>query len=390
MSTNPPLSFEQFPPQTIDSAGTAQPMNFNQNSLPMSGTAISGQPQALNLSDASVVNSLRSNIMGQHSHAVVGLVPSHDPHDGHYNESSVPTGNGTNQNQDAKIKHEYIQEQQQQRANLNYPPNVPFDLNSYPLTNPPIFDSTYMLPYSNDGIPRRRRVSISNGQIGQIMSHEAFFDDLETSVDEEFTSKFNEYQLNKPATSSAPLPDNGNNNIGLVHNGQGPLGLSQNQVQQPHPHHIQHQQQQQHLHHHQQSLSRAQSQQLPDISTSTAAAAGGAPIHSQVAGVPPPNHQLIYNNEVIYNPNNGPIVGTAAWKKERLLQRNRVAASKCRQRKKNAQIQLQDSVNKMEADLKMKNEEINKLQSILSQYKMNIRRYLETGERDDKLLRDLI
>ena len=37
---------------------------------------------------------------------------------------------------------------------------------------------------------------------------------------------------------------------------------------------------------------------------------------STVAGVPPPNHQLLYNNEVIYNPNDGPIPGTAAWKRK--------------------------------------------------------------------------
>ena len=57
----------------------------------------------------------------------------------------------------------------------NFPYHNPFDVNSYPITNPPLFDSTMMVPYTTaDGVPRRRRISISNGQIGQIINHEAF------------------------------------------------------------------------------------------------------------------------------------------------------------------------------------------------------------------------
>lgn len=57
-----------------------------------------------------------------------------------------------------------------------------------------------------------------------------------------------------------------------------------------------------------------------------------------------PQTQLIYNNQVIFNPDGGPIHGTSAWKKQKLLERNRVAASKCRQRKKSAQEKLRMDV----------------------------------------------
>ncbi|CAL1207795.1 unnamed protein product [Candida parapsilosis] len=377
------------------------------------------------------------------------------------------------------------QSQQQKSFNhsyLNLPPHNPFDFNSYPITNPPIFDSTFMLPYSIDGVPRRRRISISNGQIGQIMNHEAFFDTDEfSSLDDDFTQRFNDYELNRSATpptqqqsgiapsqvppqqqqqqqqqlqqpqagflgdaqhgfaSITPASDN-DSSVGTIPAtsvntiapatanssnqllGQIELGLPQQQSQQsqqsPLTTQPQHPQPQHPLHHNPQQQAQippqqhAQHNQVPSIPPRaqsappiTAAASQAAPPSQQqpqqqqshslsppVAGLPPPNHSLIYNNEVIYNPNNGPIMGTAAWKKERLLERNRIAASKCRQRKKQAQMALQENVTKMEQDLKLKLNQVDHLQSVLSHYKMNIKAYLETdfNERDDKLLKDLI
>ncbi|EGW34620.1 uncharacterized protein SPAPADRAFT_130700 [Spathaspora passalidarum NRRL Y-27907] len=185
----------------------------------------------------------------------------------------------------------------------------PFDINSYPITNPPIFDSTMLLPITPDGIPRRRRISISNGQIGQIVNHEAYFE----------------------AIAVAP-----------------PQQSMQNQMQViPPPAQVPAQQEQS---------------------------------KTQFAGVPPPNHQLIYNNEVIFNPNNGPIPGTAAWKKERLLERNRIAASKCRQRKKQAQMELQNNIDKLEAELKDRDLKIQKLQATLKIYNKVLLSHFENGD----------
>lgn len=212
----------------------------------------------------------------------------------------------------------------------NFPYHNPFDVNSYPITNPPLFDSTMMIPYNTvDGVPRRRRISISNGQIGQIISHEAFFDDdknPELSVD----------------LTSRPLS----------------------------------------------SFEAGLQFTPPEAAQSVAVAEPPVPPAPEVAGVPPPNHQLLYNNEVIYNPNDGPIPGTAAWKRERLLERNRIAASKCRQRKKQAQLQLQDSMVKMEQELQQKDAKIKELESTIELYKVTIRRSIKEGNYEK--LEDLV
>lgn len=210
---------------------------------------------------------------------------------------------------------------------FSLPYHNPFDFNSYPITNPPIFDSTMMVPYtSSDGVPRRRRLSISNGQIGQITNHEAFMEPRN-----DFDAR---YPLGRPgSTGPGEKPD---------------------------------------LH--------ADLQSTPED--------GPTPISA--AGVPPPNHQLIYNNEVIYNPNDGPIPGTAAWKRERLLERNRVAASKCRQRKKQAQQQLQDSISKYEKLLETSNRTVQRYETLVGRFKAVIRETIDKNGADLSGLRMLL
>lgn len=212
---------------------------------------------------------------------------------------------------------------------FSLPYHNPFDFNSYPITNPPIFDSTMMLSYnSSDGVPRRKRLSISNGQIGQITNHEAFMDTRNDIADARLP-------LGRPG-SAGP--------------GEKP-GLN------------------------------------PDLHQSTPED-GSTPISA--AGVPPPNHQLIYNNEVIYNPNDGPIPGTAAWKRERLLERNRVAASKCRQRKKQAQQQLQDSISKYEKLLESSNRTVQRYETLVSRFKAVIKETIDKNGVDLSGLRALL
>lgn len=235
----------------------------------------------------------------------------------------------------------------------------PFDINSYPITNPPIFDSTMMLPcMMDDGIRRRRRVSISNGQIGQIVNHEAFFFDSDT-VDDELPMSARDHTVESVTLQPpmkveylrvvpSPRPSKPHAQPQKPDPSDSRLLLS-NQVPVP---------QQQHAH-----------ADLPSFPT------GGPP--NAVAGVPPPNHQLIYNNEVIYNPDNGPIPGTAVWKKERLLERNRLAASKCRQRKKHAQKRLQDNVSKYEEQITDLTDKVNGYEELLRNYKLVISNHLD-------------
>lgn len=222
--------------------------------------------------------------------------------------------------------------------NFNPQFHNPFDFNSYPMTNPPIFDSTMMVPYTSDGVPRRRRISISNGQIGQIINHEAFFESDGSNLPlDDFLP-----QGNPPPQTSIPVTDIIPNNSSFV-----PAGAPAHHHA-PQPHQL--------------------PQQPPQLPPQP-------PIDTvlDAAGVPPPNHSLIYNNEVIYNPNNGPIPGTAAWKKERILERNRIAASKCRQRKKKAQQNLQESITKYESEIDAQKAQIDNYAKLVAKYNTYLR-----------------
>ena len=306
-----------------------------------------------------------------------------------------------------------------------FPFHNPFDFSSYPITNPPIFDSTMLLPYTNEGIPRRRRISISNGQIGQIVNHEAFFDHESASSIDDFglnhqnfnsfhnvpqpqlpnqqvVNVANNYTSGNIADSvTPPIPSQGNMATFQL------LQQYQNQQIQAQPHGNQGQAQAQSqpftnvLKQEQQKFQpdNFTTSGLQQFSTTVEVASQpqqpssvlalkedrdnnneGNSSFSNAAGVPPPNHQLIYNNEVIYNPNNGPIPGTAAWKKERLLERNRIAASKCRQRKKQAQIQLQNNFSKYEQEITDLENRVQKSERIWAFYNSHLIAFFESGD----------
>ncbi|KAF3985575.1 hypothetical protein FT663_02405 [Candidozyma haemuli var. vulneris] len=282
----------------------------------------------------------------------------------------------------------------------------PFDVNSYPITNPPIIDSTFFLPYTNEaGVQRRRRISISNGQIGQIINHEAFFAD-DDSYDEMNDVPFRYSHHNHH--HHAPEPTHGNPNLGnpLFNDArlpydQNPLQSQPDFVPRPPP-------------------SGPKMEDNDDVqpppqppgsaipgppsippSDPSSSFTSAQPPHPQglrqeqsappeppmpgeitphsaiddVAGVPPPNHQLIYNNEVIYSAEGGPIPGTAAWKKERLLERNRIAASKCRQRKKQAQQQLQNNISKYERESRDQKKKLQKYEKLFAIYDKTLSAY---------------
>lgn len=96
------------------------------------------------------------------------------------------------------------------------------------------------------------------------------------------------------------------------------------------------------------------------------------PIEVDTNGVP--TRELLYNNEVIFNPN-GPIPGTNAWKRAKILERNRIAASKCRAKKKNLQKKLQQDVGKL-------SQENDRLRDMLVEMKRRVERYCERSNVD--------
>lgn len=61
--------------------------------------------------------------------------------------------------------------------------------------------------------------------------------------------------------------------------------------------------------------------------------------------------------------------GTPAWKRARLLERNRVAASKCRQRKKIAQLQLQKDFDNLSRENMIIKKKLNYYEKLISKFK---------------------
>lgn len=238
-----------------------------------------------------------------------------------------------------------------------------FEFSNYPMTNPPLFDQSMFL-YQDGQQPPRRRISISNGQIGQIVNHEAIYDDFdnqdEFDIDKELNLLSN--QTGQPSASVAtqpaviPPPTVPASSLPPPHTtAQIPINAPpitpQSGITSTNPSNG--------------------SSNIPTVPSGQLNAPGFQPKidHSQFAGVPPPDHQLIYNNEVIYNPHNGPVPGTAAWKKDRLLERNRIAASKCRKRKKQAQQQLVDDLNDLKSENKLLQEKLNNYENLLDVFK---------------------
>ncbi|CUM65499.1 uncharacterized protein PRCAT00003144001 [Priceomyces carsonii] len=231
----------------------------------------------------------------------------------------------------------------------------PFDITSYPMTNPPLFDTTMMLGY-NDGVPRRRGLSISNGQIGQIMQN------INHDTGEHRNDDFIETETHVSNQSANNRHQNHQNHKQVIahsteasHN---PLPVL---------------------------LNGSKNTYSPSVQPSD------DDLLTSAAGVPPPDHLLIYNSEVIYNPNNGPIPGTAAWKKERLLERNRIAASKCRQRKKQAQKQLEDAVQAYEQEISGYMSKIQVFEKLFTIYNSSLTSFFQSGSTDElEGLRELV
>ena len=74
-------------------------------------------------------------------------------------------------------------------------------------------------------------------------------------------------------------------------------------------------------------------------------------------------------NDPLIQSNDELTPGTKAWKKARLLERNRIAASKCRQRKKMAQLQLQKDFDKMSKENVILRKKVIYYEKLISKFK---------------------
>lgn len=280
--------------------------------------------------------------------------------------------------------------------------NDPFDVEHMPLTNPPIYE-----PDVVTGITRRR-VSISNGQIGQLIDLHGLYESDEqatdyslleynkSSTDTNTTPKMNEDLLSQ-SNQQQPQLQNDNNYLPLniqphimqsnhILNGimstpqQQPVLNQQIAVypmnQRPPPPQatispqFSHTSQQQHTDPTRDSLMGF----IPNFTPQSSHTSSAHPTFQQLSSAVPstqqqqlamqqqqqlqllqPQQQIISTgtNPMLFKPVSIPppvssmsitkqlIPGTEAWKKARLLERNRRAATKCRQKKKIAQQQMQ-------------------------------------------------
>ncbi|QPG75693.1 hypothetical protein FOA43_003052 [Brettanomyces nanus] len=161
----------------------------------------------------------------------------------------------------------------------------------------------------------RRRVSISNGQIGQISM---IVHRTEAEQDQAYMEAQSQAHIQGSGRGQSISPHQMGPGLGHQASTQLQQGPSQQNRQVFYSHH------------------------QPPASPQPF---NGGEIEVDKDGIP--KRQLLYNNQVIFNPDAGPIPGTAAWKRQRILERNRVAASKCRQKKKNLQRRLQRDVEEL-------------------------------------------
>jgi hypothetical protein len=84
------------------------------------------------------------------------------------------------------------------------------------------------------------------------------------------------------------------------------------------------------------------------------------------------------------NTQGNPIPGTTAWKRARLLERNRIAASKCRQRKKVAQLQLQKEFNEIKDENRILLKKLNYYEKLISKFKKFSKIHLREHEKLNK------
>ncbi|SCU78296.1 LAFA_0A05930g1_1 [Lachancea sp. 'fantastica'] len=221
------------------------------------------------------------------------------------------------------------------------------DVSHFPLTNPPIFQSS-LTNFSDH--PRRRRISISNGQISQLGDATHSFDDL--------------YYSQPP-----PMPIRHEHKNSATENKSG--SYPQQHSQPPQPPQPAQPVQMAHQHLQTPAVSATQHHSQPQQSYQTSQGPGSKDynIHAltpklddEVDPTDPIIHEgyngkdvTEYKNPVQANAmipqsldnvyptmRHGVLPGTPAWKRARLLERNRIAASKCRQRKKFAHQQLQE------------------------------------------------
>ncbi|CAG99224.1 Cst6p [Kluyveromyces lactis] len=243
------------------------------------------------------------------------------------------------------------------------------DASHFPMTNPPIFQSALATDSFN---PRRRRISISNGQIGQLGEDE---DNVESIY----------YSQPPPMPPLRPNQmQNNNTRVKVEINGEDSLGLNQNNGSDNNkqsstnlfPSRLSFQE----LQEESKVLDNVIDPSNPRVSN------GGNQRQSVAMSKQMSETSSIKSSNSAMSTEKHVLPGTAAWKRARLLERNRIAASKCRQRKKIAQEQLQKDATVLRNSNRIMKTKLEYYQKLVSKFKRYIELHMQScGGNNDGL-----
>ncbi|AMD20643.1 HDL101Cp [Eremothecium sinecaudum] len=243
------------------------------------------------------------------------------------------------------------------------------DVGKVPVTSPPIFQSS-MAAYNS--VPTRRRVSLSNGQICQIGQY---------MDDEDFIGRI--YDLQPP-----PLPQRQRARPATKIQ----MRSSLHDHARPHPVASP-------SSHHSEFSEGSQDYQQTETPDSTLANIPQQQhiqpfVHDMVPATPQDGmmRDALRPSNIRYE-QNSKVPGTAAWKRARLLERNRIAASKCRQRKKIVQQQMQNEVDNLTKENRVIKRKLEYYEKLVNKFKVFIELHMEScgGSKDNfKVVEELL
>ncbi|QLG73831.1 hypothetical protein HG535_0F03420 [Zygotorulaspora mrakii] len=261
------------------------------------------------------------------------------------------------------------------------------DVTHFPLTNPPIFQSSLT---SLDEPVKRRRISISNGQINQLSEDLETLENLYNTQPPPLPPRFD----HQPMQTQIPSQIQNQSQAQTQRHVQ-----RQTQRQDPQPNlaenALRQQAKFQQFESVNNSVPQAHIQANPDdeiaaksisgsASSTTWENSNGNSLHCSdvlsqqrssqqvavdVSPAPVKRSSSSSSNSSYNNRMSDPIPGTNAWKRARLLERNRMAASKCRQRKKVAQLQLQKDFGVISAENKVMKRKLDYYEKLVAKFK---------------------
>ncbi|CAB4255735.1 similar to Saccharomyces cerevisiae YIL036W CST6 Basic leucine zipper (bZIP) transcription factor of the ATF/CREB family, proposed to be a regulator of oleate responsive genes [Maudiozyma barnettii] len=109
---------------------------------------------------------------------------------------------------------------------------------------------------------------------------------------------------------------------------------------------------------------------------------------SESSSIPPQQELPKYNSYGVYERSGEATPGTTAWKRARLLERNRIAASKCRQRKKVAQLQLQIDYDKISKENVILRKKLVYYEKLISKFKKFTESHFNTCHKTSSSVND--